>query len=268
MIPQPLEKPTTAAPINAAMASTALSMRSIFPTVFFISVSFVSTLNYIDAGEREKDTTLEDDPSRPVERVFNGPQMDQWVWKKAAAQRKDCQERYPSDPRLRMSVNLSARGPSDPQLLEVISKIIVDARIDPADLIVEVTESVLLDDTELTADFLRGVKDLGVELALDDFGTAFSSLSYVRRFPFDNLKLDISFTSEVHHGTATRSRSGPWQVTFRHSVADFGASPPDVFTPLFIEVTAYSVRRGSSFGLIRSTRPEDSRSTGQRNAVG
>jgi EAL domain-containing protein (putative c-di-GMP-specific phosphodiesterase class I) len=128
-------------------------------------------------------------------------EMDQWVWKKAATQLKDWQVRYPSDPRLRMSVNLSARDLSDPQLLKVISEIIVDAKIDPADLIVEVTESVLLDDTELTSEFLRGVKGLGVELALDDFGTAFSSLSYVRRFPFDNLKLDISFTSELPHST-------------------------------------------------------------------
>jgi EAL domain-containing protein (putative c-di-GMP-specific phosphodiesterase class I) len=128
-------------------------------------------------------------------------EMDQWVWKKAATQLKDWQVRYPSDPHLRMSVNLSARDLSDPQLLKVISEIIVDAKIDPADLIVEVTESVLLDDTELTSEFLRGVKGLGVELALDDFGTAFSSLSYVRRFPFDNLKLDISFTSELPHST-------------------------------------------------------------------
>ena len=50
-------------------------------------------------------------------------------------------------------------------------------------------------------EFLDQLKDLGVGLALDDFGTAFSSLSYVRRFPFDRLKLDISFTSELPHST-------------------------------------------------------------------
>jgi diguanylate cyclase len=86
---------------------------------------------------------------------------------------------------------------SDPDLFESISGIITRAGIDPADLVVEITESVLLDDTEQTMDFFSRLKGLGVGLALDDFGTAFSSLSYVRRFPFDHLKLDISFTSEL-----------------------------------------------------------------------
>ena len=82
-----------------------------------------------------------------------------------------------------MSVNMSVTDLSDPGLFESISGIVRDAGIDPADLVVEITESVLLDDTEQTMDFLGRLKDLGVGLALDDFGTAFSSLSYVRRFP-------------------------------------------------------------------------------------
>ena len=126
-------------------------------------------------------------------------EIDRWAWKHATGQVREWQRRFPLSPRMFMSVNMSVTDLSDPGLFESISGIIKDAGIDPADLVVEITESVLLDDTEQTMGFLRQLKDLGVGLALDDFGTAFSSLSYVRRFPFDHLKLDISFTSELPH---------------------------------------------------------------------
>jgi EAL domain-containing protein (putative c-di-GMP-specific phosphodiesterase class I) len=124
-------------------------------------------------------------------------EIDRWVWEHAAAQLHPWQQKFTSTPRLFMSVNMSVTDLSDPGLFESISGIIRHAGIEPADLIIEVTESVLLDDTEQTMIFLGQLKGLGVGLALDDFGTAFSSLSYVRRFPFDDLKLDISFTSEL-----------------------------------------------------------------------
>jgi EAL domain-containing protein (putative c-di-GMP-specific phosphodiesterase class I) len=126
-------------------------------------------------------------------------EIDQWAWEQAARQLRDWQQRYPSTPHIWVSVNLSVNDLSDPDLFESISGIITRAGIDPADLVVEITESVLLDDTEQTMDFFSRLKGLGVGLALDDFGTAFSSLSYIRRFPFDHLKLDISFTSELPH---------------------------------------------------------------------
>jgi EAL domain-containing protein (putative c-di-GMP-specific phosphodiesterase class I) len=128
-------------------------------------------------------------------------EIDRWVWERAAHQLREWQKRFPSTPRLFMSVNMSVADLSDPDLVESISGIVRDAGIDPPDLVLEVTESILLEDTAQTAEFLRKLKDLGVGLALDDFGTAFSSLSYVRRFPFDRLKLDISFTSEIPRST-------------------------------------------------------------------
>jgi EAL domain-containing protein (putative c-di-GMP-specific phosphodiesterase class I) len=126
-------------------------------------------------------------------------EIDRWAWEQATRQLRDWQQRYPSTPRLWVSVNLSVSDLSDPDLFESISEIVRRAGIDPVDLIVEITESVLLDDTEQTMNLFSQLKALGVGLALDDFGTAFSSLSYVRRFPFDHLKLDISFTSELPH---------------------------------------------------------------------
>jgi EAL domain-containing protein (putative c-di-GMP-specific phosphodiesterase class I) len=126
-------------------------------------------------------------------------EIDQWAWAKAALQLRDWQQNYSATPRMWMSVNISASDISDSDLFESILGIVTGAGIDPTDLVVEVTENVLLDDTVQTMDLLTRLKGLGVGLALDDFGTAFSSLSYVRRFPFDHLKLDISFTAELPH---------------------------------------------------------------------
>ena len=126
-------------------------------------------------------------------------EIDQWAWEEAALQLRDWHQKYSATPRVWMSVNMSASDLSASDLFQSIFGIVTGAGIDPTDLIVEITESVLLNDTEQTMDFLTRLKALGVGLALDDFGTAFSSLSYVRRFPFDHLKLDISFTAELPH---------------------------------------------------------------------
>ncbi|MHB1783919.1 MAG: EAL domain-containing protein [Acidimicrobiales bacterium] len=128
-------------------------------------------------------------------------EIDQWAWAEATRQLKDWQEGYVSTPRVWMSVNASASDLAVPDLFGSIARIVTAAGIDPTDLHVEITESVLLDESDQTMDLLRRLKEFGVGLGLDDFGTAFSSLSYVRRFPFDHLKLDISFTSELPHST-------------------------------------------------------------------
>jgi EAL domain-containing protein (putative c-di-GMP-specific phosphodiesterase class I) len=126
-------------------------------------------------------------------------EIDRWVWDQAARQLKEWQNKYSPSPQIWMSVNLSAGDLSDPTLFDSIFSIIEGAHIEPRDLVVEVTESVLLDDTPQTMDLLTRLRASGVRLALDDFGTAFASLSYVRRFPFDHLKLDITFTADLPH---------------------------------------------------------------------
>jgi EAL domain-containing protein (putative c-di-GMP-specific phosphodiesterase class I) len=96
-----------------------------------------------------------------------------------------------------MSVNLSASDLSNPDLTDSIAEVITESGVDAQDIVIEITESVLLDDSERTINFLQQLKLLGVGLAIDDFGTAYSSISYVLRFPFDHLKLDMSFTAEL-----------------------------------------------------------------------
>jgi EAL domain-containing protein (putative c-di-GMP-specific phosphodiesterase class I) len=69
--------------------------------------------------------------------------------------------------------------------------------VDPSRLVLEITEGVLIDDPEETRKRLEEIRDLGVRVALDDFGSGYSSLSYLQRFPFDKLKIDGSFVATL-----------------------------------------------------------------------
>jgi EAL domain-containing protein (putative c-di-GMP-specific phosphodiesterase class I) len=130
--------------------------------------------------------------------------IDRWVREHAVQQLATWQREFPRESPLWMSVNISASDILDPRLFDSVAEILASSDVDPGTLVIEITESVLLDDTEATMDFLSKLNEIGVRLALDDFGTAFSSVSYLRRFPFDHLKLDISFTAEIT--TSVRSR--------------------------------------------------------------
>jgi EAL domain-containing protein (putative c-di-GMP-specific phosphodiesterase class I) len=102
-----------------------------------------------------------------------------------------------------MSANASVIDVSDLGHFGAVSDIVTNTGVEPETLIIEITESVLLDDSAQNLHLLTQLWDLGVGLALDDFGTAFSSLSYLSRFPFDHLKLDMSFVAEVLTSTRT-----------------------------------------------------------------
>lgn len=99
------------------------------------------------------------------------------------------------DPRLTMNVNVSAHQLRDPGFPEDVRRALDSSGIPGAALILEITESVLLEDDDQTLDALHALKDLGVAVALDDFGTGYSALGYLRRFPVDILKIDRSFVS-------------------------------------------------------------------------
>ncbi len=94
---------------------------------------------------------------------------------------------------LQVTVNLSARQFADPGLIAAVAEALARASL-PADALwLEITESVLMEEVEATAETLHALKRLGVHLAVDDFGTGYSSLSYLKRFPVDLLKIDRSF---------------------------------------------------------------------------
>jgi diguanylate cyclase (GGDEF)-like protein len=96
-----------------------------------------------------------------------------------------------------ISVNLSARQLHDPGVVEMVSRSLAKYSLPPADLTIEITESITMKDADQAVERLRRLKDLGVSIAIDDFGTGWSSLSYLRRLPVDFVKFDRSFTADV-----------------------------------------------------------------------
>lgn len=96
-----------------------------------------------------------------------------------------------------VSINMSASGLSSPGLSGEFLEMVETAQVDPWCVVVEITETALLLDNQDVTDNITALKDGGIQIALDDFGTAFSSLEYLRRFPFDVVKIDTSFTAEL-----------------------------------------------------------------------
>jgi EAL domain-containing protein (putative c-di-GMP-specific phosphodiesterase class I) len=92
-----------------------------------------------------------------------------------------------------MSINLSLKQVHQSDIVADVRDALADSGLDPARLTLEITETVLMADTEHAVQRLRELKELGVRLALDDFGTGYSSLSYLSKFPVDILKMDRSF---------------------------------------------------------------------------
>jgi diguanylate cyclase (GGDEF)-like protein len=124
--------------------------------------------------------------------------IGRWVLHQACQQAARWQLDHPADPPRTISVNLSARQLQQASLVQEIASALAASRLDPACLVLEITESVLIQDTEATIAKLAEVKGLGVRVAIDDFGTGYSSLSYLRQLPVDILKVDKSFIDGVH----------------------------------------------------------------------
>ncbi len=100
-----------------------------------------------------------------------------------------------------ISVNVSAAEFLSKAFLSGVRAVLDDTGLDPGHLEFELTESGLMQNTEMTKATLHALKDLGAHIAVDDFGTGYSSLSYLRRFPIDTLKIDQSFVRHLHGGT-------------------------------------------------------------------
>jgi EAL domain-containing protein (putative c-di-GMP-specific phosphodiesterase class I) len=116
-----------------------------------------------------------------------------WVLDQACRQVQRWHASNPSMPALVIAVNLSGRQLEHPRLADDVSRVLADTGIAPERVELEITESVLMDDVEMSRETLDRLKALGVRLVVDDFGTGYSSLSYLRRFPVHQLKVDRSF---------------------------------------------------------------------------
>ena len=96
-----------------------------------------------------------------------------------------------------VSVNLSAGQVGQTDLVDDVARILAESGAAPSSLCIEITETLLMQDTPATIDTLNRLRKLGVSLAIDDFGTGYSSLSYLRRLPVTVLKIDQSFILEL-----------------------------------------------------------------------
>ena len=157
---------------------------------------------------------------------------------------------------IEMSINLSGRQVEDAQLVSDVQDALAAAGLEPGQLTLEITESVLLRDVEAVMTRLTDLKRLGVRLAIDDFGTGYSSLSYLRQLPVDILKVDRSFISAIDSGAAenalVRSIVSLAQILDLRTVAE-GIEDPAQLDALRV----LGVDQGQGFFFARPMGPRD-----------
>jgi EAL domain-containing protein (putative c-di-GMP-specific phosphodiesterase class I) len=119
--------------------------------------------------------------------------IGRWVLREACRQARQMQTLLPAEPPLAMSVNLSVKQLQHSDIATDVRDALAESGLAAGSLTLEITETVMMTDTDLAVQRLVELKGLGVRLAMDDFGTGYSSLSYLSRFPVDILKMDRSF---------------------------------------------------------------------------
>lgn len=127
--------------------------------------------------------------------------LGEWIIVEACKQMQKWNSSMGRDTPLSVTVNISIRQFHERDLIHVVNRALKESGLPPSSLILEITESFMMEDAETTIEKLQKLKDLGVRLAIDDFGTGYSSLSYLQRFPVDILKIDKSFIDKLGEGS-------------------------------------------------------------------
>ena len=125
-----------------------------------------------------------------------------WVMEQACRQARQFMD---SNVPVVMSVNVSARQLQAADFVQKVQQALQDTGLDPSQLELEITETTLLDNLESGAQALRPLQELGVSIALDDFGSGFSSLNYLKNLPVDRLKIDQVFIREIPHDEESKT---------------------------------------------------------------
>jgi diguanylate cyclase (GGDEF)-like protein len=120
-----------------------------------------------------------------------------WVLQRACRQLARWRRSVDGAADLRLTVNLSAQQVTQVDIVDTVAEAVAEAGLEPPDVGLEITEHVLIEDAQSTADTLRRLQRLGVRLVIDDFGTGYSSLSYLKRYPIEVLKIDRSFIDGI-----------------------------------------------------------------------
>jgi EAL domain-containing protein (putative c-di-GMP-specific phosphodiesterase class I) len=129
--------------------------------------------------------------------------MGRWILETACREGVVLHERFPRPDPLTMSVNLSVRQLQSETLVTDVRNALEVTGLPAETLVLEITESLMLTDTDFAMQQLHELKSLGIRLAMDDFGTGYSSLSYLSRFPVDILKMDRSFVGDADNEALT-----------------------------------------------------------------
>lgn len=127
--------------------------------------------------------------------------LGEWVIVEACKQIQKWRKEFVDRSDFSVTVNISIRQFHERDLVHVVNRALSESGLPPNLLILEITESFMMEDAETTIEKLQKLKDLGVRLAIDDFGTGYSSLSYLQRFPVDILKIDKSFIDKLGEGS-------------------------------------------------------------------
>ena len=128
-----------------------------------------------------------------------------WVLRESCHQAHGWQQRFPGDPPLWISVNMSGKLFMKNDMVDNLVAILEETNLEPNSLRIEVTENVVMDHAEVAIRNLMELRALGVQLSIDDFGTGYSSLSYLQRFHYDELKIDRSFVSKLSQAGDSRA---------------------------------------------------------------
>jgi EAL domain-containing protein (putative c-di-GMP-specific phosphodiesterase class I) len=127
--------------------------------------------------------------------------LGRWVLEEACQQTRAWQRRHPSGTPLWVSVNISPRQLAGSGSVDGVSRALAVSRLDPASLVVELTESVIAGDVDQLVAQFEALKALGVRIAIDDFGTGYSALASLRRLPLDIVKIDKQLVDDLVDGT-------------------------------------------------------------------
>jgi EAL domain-containing protein (putative c-di-GMP-specific phosphodiesterase class I) len=134
-------------------------------------------------------------------------QVGRQILSEACAWGAHMQQECPREPPLSMAVNVSARQLQRPEFIQEVATVLDESSIVRSSLTLELTESVMMQDMEVSLLRLESLRRLGVKLAIDDFGTGYSSLNYVRELPVDVLKIDRSFLADENPQVAQMTAS-------------------------------------------------------------
>ena len=130
--------------------------------------------------------------------------LGDWIMEKSISDFAEWREKYDMED-ITLSVNVSALQFKNKSFVKTLMHLLEDYRMPPEMLELEITESVFIDDIDDVIEKMNILRESGVRFSMDDFGTGFSSLSYLRKLPIDTLKIDKSFVDTVVTDTPTRT---------------------------------------------------------------